>query len=195
MDKYGQALINNASKLDAVTDACGEITKLATVIVEDNSKSATIALLRKISESVDNSKHKIEVKRAAQVVHSSLIEFYGYLTLQGICKPTEGIDEDTRTLQDLLDELNSLVGLEKVKNKVQDLIVYQKVQKMRQEKNLHSAKNTLHLAFTGNPGTGKTTVARIVGRIYKQIGLLSKGHFIEVSRTDLIAGYQGPDGT
>ena len=52
-------------------------------------------------------------------------------------------------------------------------------------------KNTLHLAFTGNPGTGKTTVARIVGRIYKQIGLLSKGHFLEVSRTDLIAGYQG----
>src|SRR5699024_2392465 len=68
---------------------------------------------------------------------------------------------------------------------------YQKVQKMRREKNLHSAKNTLHLAFTGNPGTGKTTVARIVGRIYKQIGLLSKGHFVEVSRTDLIAGYQG----
>ena len=47
------------------------------------------------------------------------------------------------------------------------------------------------MAFTGNPGTGKTTVARIVGHIYKQIGLLSKGHFIEVSRTDLIAGYQG----
>lgn len=50
----------------------------------------------------------------------------------------------------------------------------------------------LHLAFTGNPGTGKTTVARIAGRIYKQIGLLSKGHFAEVSRTDLIAGYTEP---
>ena len=191
MDKYGQALINNASKLDAVTDACGEITKLATVIVEDSSKAATIALLRKISETVDNPKHKIEAKKVAQLVNSSLIEFYGYSTIQGICKPTDEVDEDTRTLQDLLDELNALVGLEKVKNKVQDLIVYQKVQKMRREKNLHSAKNTLHLAFTGNPGTGKTTVARIIGRIYKRIGLLSKGHFVEVSRTDLIAGYQG----
>ena len=59
------------------------------------------------------------------------------------------------------------------------------------EQGLHSHKGTMHLAFTGNPGTGKTTVARIVGRIYKQIGLLSKGHFVEVSRTDLIAGYQG----
>lgn len=191
MDKYGQALINNASKLDAVTDACGEITKLATVIVEEHSKSATIALLKKISEAVDNPKYKIEVKRAAQVVNSGLIEFYGYSAIQNICKPVSDEDDDTRTLEDLLYELNSLVGLEKVKAKVQDLIVYQRVQKMRIEKNLHSAKNTLHLAFTGNPGTGKTTVARIVGRIYKQIGLLSKGHFVEVSRTDLIAGYQG----
>lgn len=191
MDKYGQALINNASKLDAVTDACGEITKLAAVIVEDNSKTATIALLKKISDAVDNPKHKVEAKKVAQVVNSNLIEFYGYSTIQGICKPTDELNEDTRTLQDLLDELDALVGLEKVKSKVQDLIVYQKVQKMRRENNLHSTKNTLHLAFTGNPGTGKTTVARIVGRIYKRIGLLSKGHFVEVSRTDLIAGYQG----
>lgn len=191
MDRYGEGLINNASKLDAITNACGEITKLAIVIVEDNHKSATIELLRKISEVVNNSKSQIEAKKAAQVVNASLIQFYGYLTIQGICKSIEEKDEDTRTLQELLDELNALVGLEKVKNKVQDLIVYQKVQKMRREKNLHSAKNTLHLAFTGNPGTGKTTVARIVGRIYKRIGLLSKGHFVEVSRTDLIAGYQG----
>ena len=191
MDKYGQILINNSSKLDALTDACGEITKLATMIVEEQSKAATISLLKRFRELVDNPNTKIEVKRIAQIVNSSLIDFYGYSTIQGICNPMDKLDEDTRTLQDLLNELNALVGLEKVKNKVQDLIVYQKVQKMRREKNLHSSKNTLHLAFTGNPGTGKTTVARIVGRIYKQIGLLSKGHFVEVSRKDLIAGYQG----
>lgn len=191
MNKYGQALINSASKLDSITDACGEITKLAMTIVNDNSKSATIALLKKLSGITDNSKLTTETKKAVQAVNTGLIEFYGYSTIQTICKPSEDEKADTRTLQDLLDELNSLVGLEKVKSKVHDLIVYQKVQKMRREKNLHSAKNTLHLAFTGNPGTGKTTVARIVGRIYKQIGLLSKGHFVEVSRTDLIAGYQG----
>ena len=155
MDKYGQALINSASKLDAVTDACGEITKLATAIVEERTKSVTIALLKKISGAVNNPKYKIEVKRVAQAVNSNLIEFYGYSTIQSICKPVSDEDDDTRTLEDLLDELNALVGLEKVKEKVQDLIVYQKVQKMRREKNLHSAKNTLHLAFTGNPGTGK----------------------------------------
>lgn len=191
MNKYSQALINNASKLDAMTDSCGQITKLATRTVEETNKGATIALLKKISEIVDNRKYKIEVKRAAQVVNYSLIEFYGYITIQGICQPVAEDEKDTRTLQELLDELNSLVGLDNVKNKVKDLIIYQQVQKMRNEKNLHSAKSTLHLAFMGNPGTGKTTVARIVGRIYKQIGLLSKGHFVEVSRTDLIAGYQG----
>ena len=191
MDKYSQALVKNASKLDALTDACGEITKLATAIVEEHNKGDTISLLKKISEAVDNPNYQIEEKRSALLTNSSLIEFYGYSTIQGICQSTMDVADDTRTLQDLLDELNALVGLEKVKSKVQDLIVYQKIQKMRREQNLHSAKNTLHLAFTGNPGTGKTTVARIVGRIYKQIGLLSRGHFVEVSRTDLIAGYQG----
>ena len=191
MDKYKSALINNASKLDAITDACGEITKLAASIIEENSRAATVSLLRKISEVVDNSKYQIEVKRVAQLLNSNLIEYYGYSTLQSICKPDTVIVEDTRTLQELLGELNALVGLETVKAKVNDLIAYQKIQKLRRENNLHSSKNTLHLAFTGNPGTGKTTVARIVGRIYKQIGLLSKGHFIEVSRIDLIAGYQG----
>lgn len=191
MNKYSQALVKNASKLDALTDACGEITKLATAIVEEHNKGDTISLLKKISEAVDNPNYQIEVKRIAQLINSSLIEFYGYSTIKSICQSTTDVADDTRTLQDLLDELNALVGLEKVKSKVQDLIVYQKIQKMRREQNLHSAKNTLHLAFTGNPGTGKTTVARIVGRIYKQIGLLSKGHFVEVSRTDLIAGYQG----
>lgn len=191
MEKYKSSLINNASKLDAITNSCGVITKFASSIVEDNSKEDTVSLLKAISEVVDSAKYQIEVKRVAQILNSNLIEYYGYTTLQGICKPDEEVAEDTRTLPELMDELNALVGLETVKSKVNDLIVYQKVQKLRRENNLHSSKKTLHLAFTGNPGTGKTTVARIVGRIYKQIGLLSKGHFIEVSRTDLIAGYQG----
>lgn len=191
MNKYAKALINGASKLDAAIDACGKITKLASSIVEENDKSATIDLLRRLSDAVDNKECTTETKNAAQIVNSALIEFYGYLSLQDMCASVTEEDEDTRTLEELLDELHALVGLENVKSKVQDLIIYQKVQKLRAAKNLFSSKSTLHLAFTGNPGTGKTTVARIVGRIYKYIGLLSKGHFIEVSRTDLIAGYQG----
>ena len=191
MNKYEQALIGNSSKLDILTQSSGDIIKLATSIVEENNQLSVVMLLKKISEIVDNPKYKIEVKKIAHGVKASLVEYYGYSTIQSICKKTTEDTEDKRTLEELLEELNSLVGLDKVKSTVQDLIFFQKVQKMRQEKGLHLAKNTLHLAFTGNPGTGKTTVARIVGRIYKCIGLLSKGHFIEVSRTDLIAGYQG----
>ena len=73
MNKYSQALVKNASKLDALTDACGEITKLATAIVEEHNKGDTISLLKKISEAVDNPNYQIEVKRIAQLINSSLI--------------------------------------------------------------------------------------------------------------------------
>lgn len=190
MDKYGKALLSSASQLDAATDSCGEITRMATAIVEEGNQKSTVALLKKISEIVTQSRNQSELLRHANAVHSCLLTFYGYQKINDICSP-EHDEEDTRTLEELLTELNSLIGLQKVKSKVHDLIIYQKVQLLRKANNLHSEKGTLHLAFTGNPGTGKTTVARIVGRVYKQIGLLSKGHFTEVSRTDLIAGYQG----
>lgn len=190
MDKYKNKLLNHSSKLDAVVDGCGEVTKYATSIVEENNYGATIELLKKISELAGSTDYPIEVKKLANIIKDDLIEYYGYLTIIDICNQDKP-DDDSRTLPELLDELNSLIGLDKVKTKVNDLIIYQKVQKLRRENNLNVSQSTLHLAFTGNPGTGKTTVARIVGRIYKQIGLLTKGHFTEVSRTDLIAGYQG----
>lgn len=112
-----------------------------------------------------------------------------------ICKqqvPVSPIQNiEGKSLEELLDELNNLVGLENVKLKVHDLIAFHKVQLLRKNAGLPIPQHTMHMAFVGNPGTGKTTVARIVGRMYKQLGLLSKGHFMEVSRTDLIAGYQG----
>ena len=118
------------------------------------------------------------------------MRYYGYYhIMEHFVDPKYA--EDSRTLPELLDELNSLIGLENVKSTVNDLIAYQSVRKLRERQGLNAEKGTMHLAFTGNPGTGKTTVARIIGRIYKQLGLLSKGHFVEVSRTDLIAGYQG----
>lgn len=190
MDKYKNNLLNRASKLDACVDACGEITQYATSIVEENSYESTIALLRKISDIADSTKFSREVIKQANLLKNSLIAYYGHLKILEICNQNK-TEDDLRTLPELLSELNSLIGLENVKKKVNDLIIYQQVQKLRRENNLHTTKSTLHMAFTGNPGTGKTTVARIVGRIYKQIGLLSKGHFTEVSRTDLIAGYQG----
>jgi len=190
MSKYKENFLNYASKLDAVTNSNGKITKYGMSIVEENSRESTVLLLKKIAEIVDSKEFSNEIKEIANFLKKSLVEYYGYLEIKRICNSDEVV-EDARSLTDLLEELNNLIGLKNVKSKVNDLIIYQKVQKMRQKEGLNTVKSTLHLSFTGNPGTGKTTVARIIGRIYKQLGLLSKGHFIEVSRTDLIAGYQG----
>lgn len=194
MDKYIKILNTTASTLDALISAGGEITRLANEITKGkDEEKQTIALLKQITLIIDSDEYSKETKKVAASLKNCLIDFYGYRELLNICSREKRNREveDKRTLQEILDELNLLVGLDTVKGKVNDLIAYQKVQKLRRENNLRSSKNTLHLAFTGNPGTGKTTVARIVGRIYKKIGLLSKGHFVEVSRTDLIAGYQG----
>ena len=190
MSKYKENFLNYASKLDAVTNSNGKITKYGMSIVEENSRESTVLLLKKIAEIVDSKEFSKDIKEIANFLKKSLVEYYGYLEIKRICNSDEVV-EDTRSLTDLLEELNNLIGLKNVKSKVNDLIIYQKVQKMREKEGLNAVKSTLHLSFTGNPGTGKTTVARIIGRIYKQLGLLSKGHFIEVSRTDLIAGYQG----
>ena len=190
MSKYKENFLNYASKLDAVTNSNGKITKYGMSIVEENDKQATILLLRKISKIIDSKEFSKEIKEISNFLKKSLVEYYGYLEIKRICNSDEVV-EDARSLTELLEELNNLIGLKNVKSKVNDLIIYQKVQKMREKEGLNAVKSTLHLSFTGNPGTGKTTVARIIGRIYKQLGLLSKGHFIEVSRTDLIAGYQG----
>ncbi len=92
---------------------------------------------------------------------------------------------------DPMEDLDALIGLTTIKHDVKELMAFVKVQKMRKDSGLKSVPTSLHLVFTGNPGTGKTTVARIIGRLYKQIGVLSKGQLIEVDRSGLVAGYVG----
>ncbi len=88
-------------------------------------------------------------------------------------------------------ELNELVGLDVVKKDVDGLVNLVKVRAMRKERGLKCPDMSFHLVFSGNPGTGKTTVARIISKIYCALGLLSKGHLVEVDRSGLVAGYVG----
>lgn len=189
-DKYASRVMDVASKLDALSNSEGEVTGLALRIVENSDDKAAKNILDKIS--VLGAQNDDKVKRMSIELKDAMISYYGYMKIKSIYNSTSiDYQEDKRTLEELLEDLNGLVGLNEVKRKVNDLIAYQHVQMLRKENGLVAQKNTLHLAFLGNPGTGKTTVARIVGRVYKRLGLLSKGHFIEASRTDLIAGYQG----
>lgn len=101
------------------------------------------------------------------------------------------IKGDQQKLEQHLEELKSLIGLDSVKESVEKLIASLKVAKLREERGLKVFEKNLHAAFAGNPGTGKTTVARLLSKIYKELGIIEKGHLIEVDRSALVAGYQG----
>ncbi len=104
-------------------------------------------------------------------------------------KPEE--KEPEKTLEELLAELDELVGLENIKKEVRSMVNLIKIRKLRKEHGLIVPAMSFHMVFYGNPGTGKTTIARLLAGIYKQLGVLSKGQLVEVDRSGLVAGYVG----
>jgi len=103
----------------------------------------------------------------------------------------EAISEEKDTLESVLEELNSLVGLEKVKSDVQSLMNFIKICQLRKQRGMKVATMSYHLVFTGNPGTGKTTVARLIAKLYYLMGILPQGQLVETDRSGLVAGYLG----
>jgi len=156
------------------------------------------------------------IQRKFEIGYTKAAQFADQLEAYGIYGPNKGpkghevLVKDLNQLDDLLsivggskpktscakpkssaNELDSLIGLNSVKKEVQTLTNFIKIQQKRAEQGLKSSSVSYHCVFTGNPGTGKTTVARIVADIYKELGVLKKGHLVETDRAGLVAEYVG----
>lgn len=174
----GEDFLSSCKHVD--TQEINQLTRYRFMLesaIKSHTKNGGIAPSRP-----DSIPFKLKAKEEETVEKAEEIAFVGTIT--------EG-NKTIADLDNLLEELESLIGLDSVKEEVKNLINLLKIIELRTKNGLKAPSATKHFVFTGNPGTGKTTVARLLSQIYCALGILSKGHMVEVDRSGMVAAYMG----
>ena len=177
-DLYGDLYRSGEQEMDALSRAQAALMEAAMKFNRENDIPVPGAVTGQASEeSVSAGKASAEEDSKTEVRQQA--------------ETQQAQADEKKPETDPMEDLNELIGLTGIKHDVRELYDFTKIQKLRKDAGMKTVPVSMHLVFTGNPGTGKTTVARILARLYKQIGVLSTGQLVECDRSGLVAGYVG----